>query len=74
MPIQFLTNASGETVAVQLPIDEWNTIVNKHADIQELSQWQKNLIDNRLKEYKNHPQNVIEMDEFKKLLSMDESF
>ena len=74
MPLQYLKNSNGETVAVQIPIEEWNTITEKHADIEELPNWQKKIIDTRLEEFKNHPENVISMEDFEKILNRDETY
>ena len=74
MPLQYLKNSNGETVAVQIPIEEWNNITEKHADIEELPNWQKKIIDTRLEEFKNHPENVISMEDFEKILNSDEIY
>ena len=74
MPLQYLKNSNGETVAVQIPIEEWNNITEKHADIEELHNWQKKIIDTRLEEFKNHPENVISMEDFEKILNSDEIY
>jgi hypothetical protein len=74
MPLQYVKNNKGETVAVQIPIEEWNNITEKHADIEELPNWQKRIIDIRLEEFKNHPENTISKEDFEKILDKDETY
>ncbi|GAA4467063.1 hypothetical protein GCM10023093_22220 [Nemorincola caseinilytica] len=53
MSLQYIADGSGRPTAVIIPIDEWNKIREKHPDIEtiegELPQWQKDVIDPRLK-------------------------
>jgi hypothetical protein len=74
MPLQYVKNNKGETVAVQIPIEEWNNITEKYADIDELPNWQKRIIDIRLEEFKNHPENTISKEDFEKILDKDETY
>lgn len=74
MRLQYLKNDNGETIAVQIPIEEWNIITEKYADIEELPNWQKKLIDTRLEEFKNHPENLISKEYFEKILEKDETY
>lgn len=53
MSVNYLSNSTGETIAVQISIDDWKKIKNKYPDVDDidgdLPQWQKDLIDRRLK-------------------------
>lgn len=57
---QFTFDNTGKPVGVFLPIEDWNAIAHQlHLD---LPQWQRDLIDLRLEEYKNNPTDVLEWD------------
>ena len=64
MPLQYIHDFSGATTAVIVPIDEWNKITEKYSDLEPLPGWQKNIIDQRLKLYKNHPERVMPIEQF----------
>lgn len=53
MKLQVLNDNFGNQTGVFVPIEDWNLIKKNYPDIetleQELSQWEKDLIDNRLK-------------------------
>lgn len=57
---QYTFDNTGNPVGVFLPIEDWNTITRElHL---ELPQWQKDMIDSRLAQYKNNPADVSEWD------------
>lgn len=57
---QYTFDNSGNPVGVFLPIEDWNAISQKlHLD---LPQWQKDMIDTRLAQYKNNPADVMDWD------------
>jgi hypothetical protein len=70
MTLQFIHDNKGNTTGVFIPIEEWQTLKTKYAELQkeeakntyELAQWQKNVIDERLNEYYNHPNDVVDFD------------
>jgi hypothetical protein len=47
MPLQYIQDFNVATTAVIVPIEEWNKITEKHSDIEDLPEWQKNFIDHR---------------------------
>ena len=54
MNLQYLHDISGNTTGVFIPIKAWNKLKEKYHDIEiedysELHQWQKDIIDERLK-------------------------
>jgi hypothetical protein len=58
---QYTFDKLGNPIGVFLPIEEWNNLTEElHMDI---PQWQKDLIDMRLAEYKNDPGNVLNWDD-----------
>lgn len=57
---QYTFDNTGNPVGVFLPIEDWNTITRElHM---ELPQWQKDMIDSRLAQYKNNPADVTDWD------------
>lgn len=74
MSLQYLQDNNGHTTAVVVPIEEWNRFTEKYKDLEELPQWQKNIIDERLDLIKNHPEELLPLEDFMKELDNDESF
>ena len=62
MFIQFIRDNKGKTTGVFIPIDDWQSLKEKYTDLaqeelkqdDDLSNWQKKLIDERLNAYKNN--------------------
>lgn len=73
MNLQFIHDTKGNTTGVFIPIEEWQMLKAKYADLQideiennsELSSWQKEIIDVRLNDYYTNPNDV---EDFSKLL------
>lgn len=66
MNLQFIHDTKGNTTGVFIPIEEWQMLKAKYADLQideiennsELSSWQKEIIDVRLNDYYQNPNDV----------------
>ncbi len=62
MPVNYLSDNNGATIAVQISIEDWKRIKNKYPDVDDLdndlSQWQKELIDSRLQMIADHPERL----------------
>ena len=71
MSLQYIQDVNGATTAVVIPIDEWNKITEKYIDLEELPQWQKNILDQRLEMYQNHPERVMPIEQFFEQLEKD---
>jgi hypothetical protein len=60
MSLQYISDNSGHTTAVIIPIEEWNIMRGEYPGIEtiesELPQWQKDIIDKNLKEIADNPQ------------------
>ena len=74
MSLQYLQDNNGNTTAVVIPIEEWNRFTEKYKDLEELPQWQKSIINERLALIKNHPEELLPLEDFMKELDTDESF
>ena len=60
---QFTYDSKGNAVGVFLPIDEWNQL-KKNMPADELPQWQKDILDNRMLLIKQNPNSIIPMEDF----------
>lgn len=62
MSLQYISDSSGHPTAVIIPIEDWNGIRSKYPDVEkvegDLPQWQKDLIDVRLKHIADHPDDL----------------
>ena len=74
MRLQYLQDTNGNTTAVVVPIEEWHRLTEKNGSIEELPQWQKTIIDQRLDSIKNHPDELVPLESFIKELDSDEAF
>ena len=72
MPLQYIQDFNGATTAVIVPIEEWNKITEKYSGLEELPQWQKDIIDHRLELYKKHPERVMPIEQFFEQMDKDE--
>lgn len=59
MQLSYVSDATGNTVAVQIPIEEWNTLKQRFPDVENLQsdtpQWQKDLVEKRLENIAANP-------------------
>ena len=61
---QYTFDKQGNPIGVFLSIDEWNHLAEElHLEI---PQWQKDLLDLRLEEYKRNPGNTLDWEEVSK--------
>jgi hypothetical protein len=67
MSLQFISDSTGKTTGVFIPINEWNELKNKFKGIEQeemaVPQWHIDQINQRLEDYKKHPENVLGFDE-----------
>jgi hypothetical protein len=67
MSLQYISDNTGNTTAVIIPIDEWNGIRNKYPDVEsiegDLPQWQKDIIDRNLQAIADNPQRLRPIEE-----------
>ncbi len=70
--LQYIQDFTGATTAVIIPIDDWNKITEKYSDVEQLPQWQKNMIDQRLESYKKNPQKAIPIEQFFEQMDNDD--
>ncbi len=70
MTLQFIHDNKGNTTGIFIPIEEWQALKTKYAELQKeeaenlavLSDWQKQIIDERLNDYYNNTDNTSDFD------------
>ena len=71
MRLQYIQDFDGATTAVIVPIEEWNKITKQYIGLEELPQWQKDIVDQRLELYNKHPERVMPVEQFFKQMEKD---
>jgi len=63
MSLQYITDDKGQTTGVFIPIQEWNDIKSRYKDIeQDIPDWHKEIIDQRMEDYKETPDQAVDFD------------
>jgi hypothetical protein len=62
MNLQYISDNTGKTTGVFIPISEWNELKSKYKDIEEfdIPEWQIKEVQKRLSEYKNNPKHALD--------------
>jgi len=64
--LQFISDSTGQTTGVFIPINEWNELKDKFKGIDEeeidVPEWHKKIVRNRLEEYKRNPKIAMDFD------------
>jgi hypothetical protein len=67
MNLQYISDGEGETTGVFIPIKEWNKLTKKYKGIEQevndIPQWHKNLVRERLAEYEKNPDSALDFDD-----------
>ena len=72
MPLQYVSDSSGSTIAVQIPIEDWEILKDRYEQQQEIPTWHKSIIDERIKQYELQPYAVTSLDDFIMELNMED--
>lgn len=66
MNLQYITDSEGHTTGVFIPIKEWNDLKSKFIgldkEIDEIPEWHKEIVRERLENYKKNPQQLNDFD------------
>ena len=66
MNLQFISDSTGKTTGVYIPIKEWNELKSKFKGIEQeeinIPDWHINLVRKRNEDYKNNPDSSINFD------------
>lgn len=78
MNVQYISDEKGNTTGVFIPINDWKQLKDKYHELEktedysiDIPQWHKDIIDKRLKEYENNPDNVLDWEEVKDKFKLD---
>jgi len=67
MNLQYISDSTGQTTGVFIPIKEWNELRSKYKGIEQnelsIPDWHKEIIDKRMRDYENNPDKVYDFDE-----------
>ncbi len=64
MTPQFTYDNKGNAVGVFLPIEDWNQLKNNLPTDDELPQWQRDILDQRMMLIKQNPGSVMPLEDF----------
>ena len=66
MNLQYISDSTGQTTGVFIPIQEWNALKNKYKGIEQeevdIPVWHMDVVKNRLEDYKNNPEQALDFD------------
>jgi len=66
MNLQFISDSTGETTGVYIPIKEWNELKSKFKGIEQVEidvpEWHKDIVRERLADHKNNPGQALDFD------------
>jgi hypothetical protein len=66
MNLQFISDSTGQTTGVFIPINEWNELKDKFKGIEQeemdVPEWHKEIVRARLEEYKKNPKIALDFD------------
>ena len=64
MNVQYISDNTGKTTGVFIPISEWNELKNRYKDIDQIDvpKWQMKEVRKRLEDYKNNPDQAMDFD------------
>lgn len=78
MNLQYISDSTGQTTGVFIPIQDWESLKQKFADLEQeeskmvdVPEWQKEIVRQRLKDYRENPENVLDWDEVKDKFKLD---
>ena len=66
MNLQYISDSTGQTTGVFIPINEWNDLKKKYKGIElaevDIPQWHKDLVRQRLEDYRKNPGSAMDFD------------
>jgi len=78
MNLQFISDNKGNTTGVFIPIQDWEELKSKYDHLKqeenemfEVPEWHKDIVRQRLEDYKKNPDNVLDWDEVQDDFKLD---
>jgi hypothetical protein len=66
IPLNYVSDSAGVTIAVQISINDWKKIKNKYPDVNDINndipQWQKDMIDRRWIAIQQDPDSIKDIE------------
>jgi len=66
MNLQYISDSSGKTTGVFIPISEWIELKSKYKGIEDeeslIPSWHQSMVKERIVDYKKDPNNVLDFD------------
>ncbi len=66
MNLQFISDSTGKTTGVFIPINEWNELKSKFRGIEQeeidIPDWHKDIVRQRLADYKKNPEQALDFE------------
>lgn len=67
MNLQYISDSTGQTTGVFIPINEWNDLKSKFKGIEQeeigAPEWQVDVVKERVRNYKSDPKQVLDFNE-----------
>lgn len=65
MSLKYISDSSGKTTGVFIPISEWNELKNRFQEIEEIEipAWQKDEVRRRNDDFKKNPEQALDFEE-----------
>lgn len=78
MNLQYISDNKGNTTGVFIPIQDWEALKNKYDHLREeenemfeVPEWHKDIVRQRLEDYKQNPGNVLDWDDVQDNFKLD---
>lgn len=78
MNLQYISDNTGQTTGVFIPIQDWESLKEKFTELEkeetqmaDVPEWHKEIILQRLKDYRENPENVLDWDEVQHKFKLD---
>ncbi len=66
MKLQYISDSTGQTTGVFIPIKEWNVLKNKYKGIEDeeidIPEWHKDIVKERIADYKKNSDKALDFD------------
>jgi acyl-CoA synthetase (AMP-forming)/AMP-acid ligase II len=66
MNLQYISDSTGQTMGVFIPINEWNNLKSKYKGIEQeeldIPEWHIKLVQQRLEDYRKNPGSALDFD------------
>jgi hypothetical protein len=66
MNLQYISDSTGQTTGVFIPINEWNNLKSKYKGIEQedldVPEWHIKLVQQRLEDYRKNPDSALDFD------------